>query len=61
MLSVAVIPIDGKLLFAPNKAEVPVKNGLAKTTLLFVPPDAIAVALCSVLLWNVAIYVFDSF
>ena len=56
MLSVAVIPIDGKLLFAPNNAVVPVKNGLSKVIFFTPLPDAIAVALCSCLLWNVAVY-----
>ena len=55
MLSVAVIPIDGKLLLAPSKAEVPVKNGFENVIFLTPLPDAIAVALCSVLLWNVAV------
>ena len=50
MLSVAVIPIEGKLLLAPNNAEVPVKNEFANEIFLTPLPDAIAVALCSVLL-----------
>ena len=51
------MPIDGLILLGVTISPVaPVKNGLSKVIFLIALPDAIAVALCSCLLWKVAVY-----